>query len=334
MFIESNTSADGTRSGRHAVIAGAGPVGSTVARQLADSGRRVILLTRSGSGPEHPLIERRCADVSDAEQLASHMNGAWALFHCIHGSAYSAKAWALELPATDAIAMRAAADAAVPVVFPESLYSYDLAQQPLDEKNPRDARAGKGGVRADLLRARAESDAATVSVVASDFYGPYVRTAHAGERMVPRVLAGKKVSVMGSTDLSHSFTYVPDLAAAMIAAAGNRQAWNRVLHAPTAPATTQRELVETFAAAAGVRTPAVGVIPSWALRALGVVVPSVRELAEMMPQFDRTFVMDSSATEELLGLEATPLPSGAEETVQWWRTDVEAEPTRADAAAS
>ena len=39
---------------------------------------------------------------------------------------------------------------------------------------------------------------------------------HAGERMVKPVLAGKSLMVIGNAGLPHSFTYVPDLAAAMI----------------------------------------------------------------------------------------------------------------------
>ncbi len=45
------------------VVTGAGPVGSTVAQQLAGAGHQVRLLTRSGSGPDHPSIERRRVDV-------------------------------------------------------------------------------------------------------------------------------------------------------------------------------------------------------------------------------------------------------------------------------
>ena len=47
------------------VVTGAGPVGSTVALQLADAGHQVRLLTRSGSGPAHPLVDRRRAPPGD-----------------------------------------------------------------------------------------------------------------------------------------------------------------------------------------------------------------------------------------------------------------------------
>ena len=60
--------------------------------------RPVRLLTRSGSGPTHPLVERRRVDVSDRDQLRPHLEGAAAVHHCIHGSKYRASAWRAELP--------------------------------------------------------------------------------------------------------------------------------------------------------------------------------------------------------------------------------------------
>jgi nucleoside-diphosphate-sugar epimerase len=157
-----------------------------------------------------------------------------------------------------------------------------------------------------------------VSVVASDFFGPRVRTAHAGERMVKPVLAGKTLMVIGDAGLPHSFTYVPDLARAMITAALDRTRWNRVWHAPTGPALSQREMASAFAAAAGVPVPRVAAVPGWVLRAMGVVSPGTRELAETLYQFERPFVMDSSASEAALGLAPTPLSEAAAATVAWW----------------
>lgn len=301
------------------VVTGAGPVGSTVALQLADQGHQVQLLTRSGSGPDHPLIERRRVDVSRPDQLDAAFAGATAVFHCIHASAYDAAAWRRELPAAERVVLEAAGRAGAVVVFPESLYSYGVVDGPITEDTPRAAVGGKPGVRTDLLRARAASPTPTVSVVASDFYGPRVRTSHAGERVVPNVLKGKRISVIGSPDLPHSFTYVPDLAAAMIKAAATPELWDTVLHAPTGPAPTQRELIAAFAAAACVETPAVGRLPMGLMRAVSLVHRGTRELLELSFQFTAPFVMDSSHSEQLLGLAPTPIDVAAKETVAWWR---------------
>jgi nucleoside-diphosphate-sugar epimerase len=301
------------------VVIGAGPVGATLALRLAEQGRRVRLLTRSGSGPEHRLVERRRADASDAAALAEQLTGATAVFDCMHASAYRADVWRAELPRAERTVLDAAGKAGAVVVFPESLYSFGHVDAVITEDMPRKASGGKPGIRVELLRQREESSTPTVSVAASDFYGPLVRNAHAGERMVPTVMAGRTMWVLGDADAPHSWTYVPDLADAMIRAADDERLWNSFLLAPTAPAVSQRELVSTYADAADVTAPAVHAVPPWALHALGVVHRDTRELAEMSYQFARPFVIDSSASEERLGLRPTALTAGARETVGWWQ---------------
>jgi nucleoside-diphosphate-sugar epimerase len=301
------------------VVTGAGPVGSTVALQLAEAGHHVRLLTRSGSGPVHPLVERRRVDVSQPAALVEAFDGAVAVHHCIHGSAYDARVWRAELPRAERAVLEAAGAAGAVVVFPESLYSYGPVDGPITEDTPRTATRGKLGVRTELLAQREASATPTVSVAASDFYGPLVRNAHAGERLVPTVLAGRTMRVLGSLDQPHSFTYVPDLATAMITAAARPELWNSFLHAPTAAPVTQRRLVELVAAAGGVRVPKVSAIPAGVLGAAGLVSREMRELAETSYMFTHPFVLDSSASEQRLGLSSTPLEAGLAETVAWWR---------------
>ncbi|MFI2706794.1 NAD-dependent epimerase/dehydratase family protein [Nocardioides sp. CER28] len=300
------------------IVIGAGPVGTTIALRLAEQGRPVRLLTRSGSGPDHPLVERRRADAGDATALADHLAGATAVFDCMHASAYRVDTWRAELPRAEHAVLEAAGKAGAVVVFPESLYSFGRVDAPITETSPREASTGKAAVRVELLRQRHESATPTVSVAASDFYGPHVRNAHAGERMVPTVMAGRTMWVIGDAGAPHSWTYVPDFAAAMIRGADHEALWNTFLLAPTAPAVSQRRLVATYAEAAGVTAPAVHGIPAWALHALGLVHRDTRELAEMSYQFARPFVIDSSASQRRLDLEPTPLEVGARETVDWW----------------
>ena len=95
-----------------------------------------------------------------------------AVHHCAHGSAYDAKVWRAELPATEAVVLDAAGRAGAVVVFPESLYSYGEVDTPMTEDTAARRHSGKLGIRAELLRARDASPTPTVSVAASDFFGP------------------------------------------------------------------------------------------------------------------------------------------------------------------
>ncbi len=143
---------------------------------------------------------------------------------------------------------------------------------------------------------------------------------HLGRRVVPRVLAGKPVRVTGDPDQPHSWTAMGDVARALAMAAGDERAWGRAWHVPTAPPVTQREAVHGLCRAAGVDPVPVGVLPHVALRALGLALPTMRELEEVRYQFVRPFVLDSTAFAETFQLHATPLEQTWEQTVAWWRS--------------
>src|SRR5699024_7561235 len=107
--------------------------------------------------------------------------------------------------------------------------------------------------------------------------------------------------------------------AAMVRAAQDRGLWNRVLHAPTAAAPTQRGMAASFGRAAGLPASRIVTVPAWPVRAAAPILRSARELAETLPQFTADLVMDSSASRALLGIEPTALHDGAARTVRWWR---------------
>ncbi|MEV6279934.1 NAD-dependent epimerase/dehydratase family protein [Nocardia sp. NPDC051832] len=302
------------------IVTGAGPVGVTIAEQLAAAGRRVRVLTRSGGGPEHPLVERRKVDAAQPDRLAGEFDGAAAVYHCAGASAYAAATWRAELiPAQRTVLDEAGKNGTV-VVFAENLYSYGRVDRPITEDMPRTADFGKPGVRTELVRAREAHATPTVSVGASDFLGPYVRASLSGEQLFAPILAGKKAKALGRLDMPHSFSYVPDVAAAMIRAAADEALWNSFLHAPTAPPVTQRELIDLIGRAAGVPDPQVLALSPWMLKALGLFSPPMRELAEMSYQGAAPFVLDSSASEKRLDLRPTALDTAVAATVDWWKT--------------
>ncbi|RYI97965.1 MAG: hypothetical protein EON52_28150 [Actinomycetales bacterium] len=120
---------------------------------------------------------------------------------------------------------------------------------------------------------------------------------------------------MGDADQPHSWTYLPDLAAAMIAAADLPAQADRILLAPTAAPRTQREVATDYAIAVGRPAPKVSTFGPRLIRLVGRVHRETGGLAEMVEQFDRPFTMDSSASEDLLGLTPTPWDVAVKATV-------------------
>ncbi|MFF0034238.1 NAD-dependent epimerase/dehydratase family protein [Streptomyces avermitilis] len=71
------------------VVIGAGSIGTNVARLIADRGESVRIVTRSGSGPEYPLVERVAADASDPGRLTELSRGAKVIYHCANPPSYN-----------------------------------------------------------------------------------------------------------------------------------------------------------------------------------------------------------------------------------------------------
>lgn len=287
------------------LVIGAGQVGPHVALHLAEHGDTVRVGTRSGSGPDHPGIEKIRLDATDPAALDAAFADVDVVHLCLHASAYRPDAWERELPSLERGVLDAAARHGVHVVFPESVYAFDTSTTvtPTSAVAPR---SGLGRIRAGLLAQRAASPARTTSVVASDFYGPGATMAHGGDRMAEPAVAGRTVRPLGRVDLPHAWTYLPDLAAAMVAAADLPPAPDRVVVAPVVHA-TQRELADAYAREAGRPGARVSRVPAGVLRALGLVSRDLAAMASTSHLFTEPLLVDEQASVRDLGVAPTPL---------------------------
>ena len=301
------------------LVVGAGPVGSTLARRLAAAGHDVVVVTRSGSGPEDGRITRVALDAGDARALAELAAGASALFNCANPPYHR---WAQEWPPIADSMLSAAESSGAVLVTTSNLYAYGPVDRPMTPDLPLAAGGTKGRVRARMweqaLAAHQAGRVRAAEVRASDYLGCGAQS-HLGDRVVPRLLAGKGVSVLGSADQPHSWSYVPDVVATLVAVASAPEAWGRAWHVPSAPPRTQREAVGDLCGVAGVPPVKVGVVPSVVLKAGGLFNPTFRELDEVLYQFRAPFVIDASATTRELGVEATPWDETLRSVVGWYR---------------
>ncbi|HEY5478407.1 MAG TPA: NAD-dependent epimerase/dehydratase family protein [Gaiellaceae bacterium] len=298
------------------LIVGAGSVGSATALLLAEEDRRVSLVSRSGTGPDHPNIERIAADAADRAAMLRLSVGAEAIYNCANPAYHR---WPTDWPPIASSLLQAARECKAVLVTLSNLYGYGPVDHPMREDDELAATSVKGRVRARMWEeAKAAHDSGQVRACearASDFFGPGDTANHLG-RMIPRVLAGKTVRVIGSPDTPHSWTYVPDVARTLVTLARDERAWGRPWHVPTNPPLSQREVVAALADLAGLPAPEVRGIPNWTVRAIGVASPMLRELREVTYQLERPFVLDSSAVTETFGLEPTPMNEALASTLE------------------
>ncbi|GIE96178.1 NAD-dependent epimerase/dehydratase family protein [Paractinoplanes rishiriensis] len=286
------------------VVVGSGPIGTAVAHLLADRGESVRMITRSGGGPEHPLIERVAADASDAGRLTELTAGAAALYNCANPK-YTE--WErLWFPMNDAMISATRAAGAVYVIT-GNLYGY--GPQPggrMTEDSPPAAVSRKGKVRNRMWRDALTSGVRTIEVRGSDYIGAGAVGVFSAV-LLPAIRKGRTAWAPGDPGLPHSFTYTGDMARTMVALAGDERAHGRAWHAPTQPAISIRELAARYVALTGERLPQIRRLPRFVMRTAGLVVPMAREMAEMDYQFYAPFHLDSTRTEQTFGLAPTDL---------------------------
>jgi nucleoside-diphosphate-sugar epimerase len=294
----------------HLVI-GSGPIGSAVANLLAQRGERVRIVTRSGSGPEHPLIERAAADAADARRLTELAQGAEVVYNCANPKYTEwTEKW---FPMNNAM-IAAAKSAGAVYAITGNLYGY--GPQPgglMTETTPLAATGRKGRVRIRMWEDALASGVRTIEARASDYLGAGAVGVFSSV-LLPALDKGRTAWGPADIDAPHTFTYTGDMARTLVELARDERAWGRAWHVPSPAPISIRELADRYCDLTGQPRLKVRSMPRFVMRAAGVVVPMAREMAEMDYQFYAPFVLDSSLTERTFGLTATDLDVPLRET--------------------
>jgi nucleoside-diphosphate-sugar epimerase len=305
--------------GKH-VIVGAGQVGRNLAELLPTLGHEVTVVTRSGSGPQS--VATVAADATDRDRLTEVVKGVDVLYN-VASPPYTR--WPQEWPPLAASLLATAEETGAVLVTSSNLYIYGQVDGAMTEDLPAAPVGHKGRVRtkmwADALAAHKAGRARVTEVRAADYFGPGAGDqTPTGTRFVPPVLAGKRVTFLGDPDASHSWTYLPDVARTLAIASTDERAWGRAWNVPTNPPLSAQSLAERLSILAGAPTPRISRMPRWLMNAIGVVSPLVRELRETRYQFDRPFVVDSSAFESTFGIAPTPMDDALTATIEFYRS--------------
>ena len=134
------------------------------------------------------------------------------------------------------------------------------------------------------------------------------------------MLAGKSVSLLGPADVIHSWSFIGDVCTTMATVGTDDRSLGRAWHVPTLPAVTARTMINAISDEAGLPHVKIRQIPAIALRLGGLFSPVIRELLEVRYQFSEPFVIESSDTTEVFGLEPTPMDEQVRETLRHYQS--------------
>jgi nucleoside-diphosphate-sugar epimerase len=306
-------------SGVH-VIFGTGPVGCWTARALRGLGQRVRAVNRSGARPDlMPAdVEMVGADASNPAQTRDASKEASVVYQALNPPYHL---WNDLFPGLQAGVIGAAKAANALYVSIENLYMYD-SSKPIAEDSRMAPVSKKGALRQkmaeEVMTLHSRGEVRATALRSSDYYGPGVVGSALGDMTFGNLVAGKQAQIVGSARMPHSFAFIEDVGRAAAVLGTNDKAVGRVWMSPHAPARTQGEMVQEACRVLGTEN-RISVISPLMMRLAGLFIPDARASVEMMYEFTAPFVVDSTRIESEFNLAATPVPSGIERTVAWYR---------------
>lgn len=206
-----------------AILGARGRVGRAVAKAFLDAGYEVVGVTRDGKLPEELAgAASIAADALDRRSLGEATKGADIVFNGLN-PIYSD--WSTCLPMAENV-MAACAESGALHLFPGTVYNFGSPMPPvLSEDTPWRPTTEKGRIRVEmeeLFRREAEAGRVRTAILrAGDFFGGRGTGAWFDLVVASKFVKGV-YTAPGKVDLVHEWAYLPDLGAAFVALAENR----------------------------------------------------------------------------------------------------------------
>ena len=301
------------------VILGAGgAIGKELAGELKKYTSKVRLVSRNPQKINED-DELFTGNLTNGEFVEKAVKGA-DVAYLTAGLAYRLKIWKQQWPVIMRNVISACKKHRCKLVFFDNMYLYDAEKLSMmieeTEVNPP---SKKGRVRAQIAQMlihEAETGQLDALIArAADFYGPGINNSLFNEAIVKNLKAGKKANWFCSLKYKHNFTFTPDAAKATALLGNTKNANGQVWHLPTDPAKTMQEWIELTAHElnSGRKTM---VVSKPLLGVLGLFNPLMREMKEMIYQYDRDYEFDSSKFETVFNIKPTPAKEAIKEIVR------------------
>ena len=296
------------------ILGSGGAIGKELAKALPKYTDNIRLVSR------HPEAVNKTDQLFAANLLdARETNNAVAESSIVYltvGLDYNISTWKEKWPVIIKNTIEACKNHQSKLVFFDNIYMYD--QKFLDgmtEETPINPPSKKGKVRAyilnEILKAVEKGHITALIARSADFYGPQIQnTSILTETVIKPLAQGKKAQWIGGLHHPHSFTYTPDAGTATAVLGNTTEAYNQTWHLPTAPnPLTGQEWVDLIAHELDVKS-RVQSAPKIILKTLGLFSPIMKELSEMVYQYDCAYVFDSKKFEKKFDYTPTSYQKG------------------------
>jgi nucleoside-diphosphate-sugar epimerase len=300
------------------ILGANGTIGQVLAKELMNYTDKVRLVSRNPR-KVNTTDELLQADLTSPTAADEAVAGSEVVYLVV-GLEYKLSVWQETWPKI----MRNVIDACIRhnarLVFFDNVYMYDIDEiGHMTENSILNPPSRKGAVRKQIAQMLLDETRAgklmALIARAADFYGPANEKSFITETVYKNLRKGKRANWFVDADKKHSFTFTPDAARATALLGNTPDAYNQVWHLPTDRNNlTGREMIALYAKELNV--PArVSVMPLFMIRILGIFIPVLKEMPEMMYQYDRDYIFDSSKFDARFNFDTTSYQEGVRQSV-------------------
>ena len=303
------------------ILGAGGAIGSNLFKELSARGDPVRLVSRNPKPV--PGAEVVAADLSNFDDTLRAVSGSGVAFLVV-GLKYDLKVWRELWPRIMNNAIEASKRCNARLVFFDNVYMYGKVDGAMTEETPFRPCSKKGEIRAaiatTLLNEMRSGNLTALIARAADFYGPRVATGLPNRLIFDNFAKRARAMWLVNDSVKHSFTFTPDAAKSLVLLADTEDAWNQTWHVPTAPnPPAGKELIELVAKEFGVPAK-YRVLNRPMIWLAGWFDRTIRELHEMLYQYEFDYVFDSSKFMKRFNFQATSYPEGIHKTAQPYRS--------------
>lgn len=298
MAINSDTN---LQSNLHVVL-GNGTVGNRLVQLLAKNKKQVIVITQSKVATPVAGVSYIVANANSAKSLLNAVPNAKVIYNCVNPPYQK---WKTQWPEISKAVNEFAIKTNANLVTSSNLYGYGSFDGVLTEDTPQRATWTNGKVRAEMwqeVKDLFDQGKLKATEVRGSDYICANEQSRMGHRVVPNLILGKPVRLLGALDQPHTWTDPDDVAQLMMVLSEDDRSWGRPWHVPSNEPKTQREVVKDIASHLRISNYQLSAIGAPIERILGFFNPLIRELNKGSYQFNKPFVMSSKVTCETFGL--------------------------------
>jgi nucleoside-diphosphate-sugar epimerase len=311
------------------ILGAGGVIADELVKALAANNTEPIRLVSRNPKLVAGAAETAAADLSNLDDTVRAVSGSRLVFLVV-GLKYDITVWRTLWPPIMRNAIEAAKRAGARLVFFDNVYMYGKVDGAMTEETPFRPCSKKGEIRAEiataLLNEMRSGSLSALIARSADFYGPHARTGIPNVLVFDKFAKSAKAMWLANDSVKHSFTFTQDAARSLVVLAESETAWNQTWHVPTAPdPPTGKQFIELAANAFGTQ-PRYQVLSRPMVWLAGRFDSTVRELHEMLYQYEFDYVFDSSKFTKAFGFRPALYPEGIRRTAEAYRPGASLQP--------